>query len=390
MFGLEPRAGCGTNVSGELPMLDEEWRIGLVVGPSASGKTSLVREVYGEYLAMDDPWPDERAVIDAIGNLPTEKLVELFIAVGFGSPPAWVRPYHTLSGGERFRCDLARAIARAEVNQLPLVVIDEFTSTLDRRAARVVSAALAKGIRSGRIGCRLIAVTCHEDIAEWLVPDWVCELPLGQCRWRYLRRRPIDIEIRRTDRSAWPRFAPHHYLSGSLSPLAECYLATWQGEPVAFAATLPVIGRKNHRRFTRVVTLPAYQGIGIGSRLVECVAELHHERGHRVTLTTSHPAMIAHCNQSPRWKRKRVRKSPRVPSHFGRFATYRDSGSRVAVSFEFVKGESSKRGLATFSTSELTAGNQLSPKKLPVPICGTLELTLPQKGDIQVFRLRAN
>lgn len=334
MFGLEPQEVCG--VAGSLPTLAERWQIGLVVGPSASGKTSLVREMYGEYLAPAEPWPDDRAVIDAMGNLPTERLVDLFLSVGFGSPPAWVRPYQTLSGGEQLRCDGVRAIARSEVHQLPVVVIDEFTSLLDRRAAWAASLALAKGIRRGKLVPRLLAITCHSDVACWLEPDWVCELPSGECRWRSLRRPTIAIEVRGTDRSEWPRFAPHHYLSGSLSPLAECYLATWHGEPVAFAATLPVIGRVNHRRFTRIVTLPAYQGMGIGSRLVECVAERHQQRGHRVTLTTSHPAMIAHCSQSTRWLRTRVRKSPRTPSTFGRFATYRDSGTRVAVSFAFI------------------------------------------------------
>ena len=33
----------------------------------------------------------------------------------------------------------------------PLVVFDEFTSVVDRNVARVVSAAIAKGIRAGRI-----------------------------------------------------------------------------------------------------------------------------------------------------------------------------------------------------------------------------------------------
>src|SRR5690606_7324121 len=124
--------------------------------------------------------------IDAVGNLPTSRLVQLFTSVGFGSPPAWVRPHYTLSGGEQFRCEVVRAIARAETNHLPLVVIDEFTSTLDRHAACAASMALAKGVRSGRIAPRLMAVTCHDDIAEWLTPDWVCELPTGECHWRHL------------------------------------------------------------------------------------------------------------------------------------------------------------------------------------------------------------
>ena len=39
---------------------------------------------------------------------------------------------------------------------------------VDRNVARVVSAAVAKGIRAGQIGCRFVAVTCHYDVTEWL------------------------------------------------------------------------------------------------------------------------------------------------------------------------------------------------------------------------------
>ena len=59
-----------------------------------------------------------------------------------------------------------------------------------------------------------------------------------------------------------------------------------------FCATLPVITKKNHRRFTRIVTLPDYQGIGIGMRAVAAVAELHRAEGHRINVTSSHPALI--------------------------------------------------------------------------------------------------
>ena len=44
------------------------------------------------------------------------------------------------------------------------------------RVAKVGSAAVAKAIRSGKIACRFVAVTCHYDVTEWLAPDWVLEI----------------------------------------------------------------------------------------------------------------------------------------------------------------------------------------------------------------------
>ena len=47
--------------------------------------------------------------------------------------PAWLRPYRVLSNGERFRADLARIVCEAPKR----VVIDEFTSVVDRQIAKV-------------------------------------------------------------------------------------------------------------------------------------------------------------------------------------------------------------------------------------------------------------
>ena len=109
--------------------------------------------------------------------------------------------------------------------------------------------AIAKGIRRGNIPSRFIAVTCHYDVAEWLEADWVLDMATGTLQRRRLRRPPIELEIRRCRMAAWKLFARHHYLTGSLGAGSRCYLATWQGEPVAFVATLPVIAKKKPPAF---------------------------------------------------------------------------------------------------------------------------------------------
>ena len=365
----------------DVPPLGDEWRVGLIVGPSGSGKSTIAREIFGDRLYRCGAWPRDRAVVDCMGELPIKQIVRLFTAVGFGSPPSWIKPYHVLSNGEKFRCDLARALAkgvesgewRVESEELgirsgkagveeeelrvvrkgpesrpsphsplttlhsplPLVAFDEFTSVVDRNVARVASAAIAKAIRRGTIACRFAAVTCHYDVTEWLQPDWVIDMATAAFTRRCLQRPRIDLEIFRCRSRAWRLFARHHYMSGSLSPGAQCFLALWEKVPVAFCATVPLIAKKNRFRISRIVTLPDYQGVGIGTALMETVAELHRRQGHRVNCTASHPAVIAHWRKSPRWRAISVKKTG-SPSARHLIRAYRSSLGRAVVSAEYV------------------------------------------------------
>lgn len=339
MFDVALADRAAETFTAELPRDDEDWSIGLIVGPSGSGKTTLARAAFGDRFCVPGAWPTDRAVIDGFGDTPVRAVTELFTAVGFGSPPSWVKPYQVLSNGERFRCDLARALAsgcESTEGAAPLVVYDEFTSVVDRTVARVASAAIARSVRSGRLRRRFVAVSCHHDIAQWLEPDWVLDTATGRLTRRRLRRPPIEIEIRRCRLDAWRVFARHHYLTGSLAPQSVCYLATWNDEPVAFAALLPVIGRRGRRRFTRIVTLPDYQGIGVGMRTVEAVAGLQKEEGRRVNVTSSHPALIGHCRRSPLWRAIAVKKNGPSARRGASFARYRNSSGRAVVSFEYL------------------------------------------------------
>ena len=334
------------------------WRLGLIVGPSGSGKSTIARTLFGDCLDRPREWPTDRAVIDGFGDRPIREITQLLTAVGFSSPPSWIKPYHVLSNGEQFRCDLARALAGGGKDELPanasgnasapihhssfslhpspLVCFDEFTSVVDRTIARVISAAIATRIRAGQIACRFVAVTCHYDVAEWLEPDWILDMATATFSRRRLRRPPIRLGIFRCRRSAWRMFARHHYLSGALPSCVRCFLAVWDDAPVAFCATASLFGQKNRWRISRIVTLPDYQGIGIGMAVAEAVADLHAAEGHRLNITCSHPAVIAHCRRSPRWrtvgvKRTGSRNSKRLAD------TYRGSTGRAVVSFEYVK-----------------------------------------------------
>jgi len=70
-------------------------------------------------------------------------------------------------------------------------------------------------------------------------------------------------------------FRQYHYLSGSLAPTARCYTAVYKDNPVAFIAVIHVRMRTRYYRVSRLVVLPDYQGIGVGKRLLNFIAELY-------------------------------------------------------------------------------------------------------------------
>jgi len=285
----------------DAPFDQRPWQIGLIVGPSGSGKSSVARHLFGEALVEGYEWHPSRSVVDGFGDLPVRDVTAALSSVGFSSPPSWIKPYHVLSTGERFRATMARAL----VDTRELIVIDEFTSVVDRTVARIGSSAVAKAIRRTPTK-RFVAVSCHDDIVEWLQPDWILEPHVGGFHWRSPQRRPaIELEIVRVHHSAWRIFAPHHYLSASLHKSAACFVALYEGIPVAFDAWLPFVGRlkngRRGRRGHRTVCLPDYQGCGIGGALFTTLASAWAGLGYVALSRTGHPAEIAQRQRSPEW-----------------------------------------------------------------------------------------
>ncbi|MGH7138414.1 MAG: GNAT family N-acetyltransferase [Pirellulales bacterium] len=356
MFGLSIDGSCRETFSVDVPSLDEPWQIGAIVGPSGSGKTTVAHAAFGRYFAKPRRWPRDRAVIDCFGEDSIREITRLLSAVGLSSPPAWIKPYHVLSTGERFRCDLAWALARevqgprskvqsqtAPTLDLGLrtldlracALIDEFTSVVDRTTARFASAAVSRAIRSGSIACRLVAVTCHRDILRWLEPDWALDMGTGELTRGRLRRPPIRLRLVRGTRDAWPLFARHHYLDSDLPRGVTIYIGVIGGRPAAFCAWMALFGHRGVFRIARLVVLPEFQGVGIGGAVLRACCGLIRQQGRRATITTSHPAMIAHLRRSPDWQIRAVKplggNRSGIPS-----ANYRASTGRPVVSAEFV------------------------------------------------------
>jgi len=316
-----------------LPLDAKLWHIGLIVGPSGCGKSTIARQLFPELASRERQRPEDlqhNSILDAFpASMPAKDIVALLSAVGFASPPAWLRPFHVLSTGQQFRVTLALLLASTPPGER--IVFDEYSSVVDRTVAQIGSAALAKTVRQR--GQQFVAVTCHEDVEAWLQPDWTYR-PAENCfAWRSLRRRPaIALDLLRTSASAWPMYAPHHYLSHALAPSAVCFLATWRDRPVAFSAWLPLVGPgAKARREHRTVTLPDYQGVGIGNALSDFVASLWAGLGYRAFSSTTHPAMIRARLRSPNWH---MHRRPSFAST--REGRLRHATTRLTAGFRYV------------------------------------------------------
>ncbi len=308
LFDVQPDAGHKVEWHLDIPLEEKEWSIGLIVGPSGSGKSTIAKELFGAKVVTGFEWPADTCILDAFPEaMPTDTASGLLSSVGFGSVPEWLRPFHVLSTGQQFRATLARALAEND----GLVVVDEFTSVVDRQVAQICSAAVAKAVR--RMKRQFVAVTCHYDVEPWLDPDWVLDLGDAQrpFDWRSLQGRPpITLTLVRAIPKAWDHFSPHHYMSKDHPQGAICYVAFIGDEPVAWCSIAKDFLRaKSHPggwRLCRTVVLPQYQGIGIGMALRGYIAGCWKAMDQRVMTATAHRGIIKAMSRSPDWECSRA------------------------------------------------------------------------------------
>jgi ABC-type lipoprotein export system ATPase subunit len=147
--------------------LPKNFKIGVIVGSSGSGKSSMLKE-FG--IEENPIWDSNKSIISHFET--PEDGMDKLSSVGLNSVPSWYKPYHVLSNGEKFRADLARKI---KAN----AVIDEYTSVVDRNVAKAASVSLSRYIKNNDIQ-NVVLSTCHRDILDWLEPDWVIDTDSGE------------------------------------------------------------------------------------------------------------------------------------------------------------------------------------------------------------------
>lgn len=281
--------------------VDNNWQIGLIVGKSGTGKTTIAKQLFAESYITSFEYNAETVLDDMPKDASVEQITSAFNSVGFSSPPSWLKPYSVLSNGQKMRVDLARAI----LSEKDLFVFDEFTSVVDRNVAQIGSFAMQKAIR--KTNKKFIAVTCHFDVEDWLLPDWVFDtdtMTFRKCEGQKKNRPEIKFEIfSTTDKTIWKMFAKHHYLSHTHNNAASVYVATINDQIAGFLSVLhlPHSIAKNIKKVHRLVILPDYQGAGFGMKFLNEVGKYYIKNKYRFNIATSAPSLIYSLKKNNNW-----------------------------------------------------------------------------------------
>lgn len=304
LFNAE--SGCNFDLIIDGVDLSGDWNIGVVVGASGSGKTSIGKQLFGEnkIVNLSDGWDFDSPIIDEIdpyGDF--NKVTGLLSSVGLGDVPAWLRPFHVLSNGEQFRAGLARLIC----DKPEEAVVDEFTSVIDRQIAKIGAQAFQKAWRRENPTGKVVLLTPHYDILDWVQPDWVIDTTAKTFERGIPRQRPpIELEIRKVNGSYWRYFKPHYYLDLPMPIAAEYFVGMVDGELACHLAVCPWFHVGGYRA-TRLVTMPEWQGAGVGTRFLDAIAQYHMDgngrRGKKFPtyFHTSHPQLCSALRRSPKW-----------------------------------------------------------------------------------------
>lgn len=284
--------------------METPFNLGLIVGASGSGKTTLAKQMFGEDcfispLDMSKPiieqFPKEWSYDDCAAAL---------AGIGLTSVPCWIRPVYTLSNGQRARAEAALLMA----SDRPRIIIDEWTSVVDRTVAKAMSNCIQKYARKS--GKQIILLSCHYDVVEWLNPDFIVDCNKQSYEDRrsmvgsHTRSDRLRFDIRECGRGSWRYFSKYHYLSERLPGGRIFTFGLYHGEEQigfqCFAAY--IIG--DHKTFfsNRTVVHPDYVGLGLGMKLITESSKIMVERGYRVKAKFSSVPVYKAMNRDPLWR----------------------------------------------------------------------------------------
>ena len=291
--------------------VETEYNVGLIVGASGSGKTVLAKKIWGEncFYEINNL---NKAVIDLFPeNTSYNERASILTGVGLSSVPCWLKPLKVLSNGQR-----ARAQAGLALFYKDNPVIDEWTSVVDRTTAKIMSHCVQKMAR--RNNKKIVLISCHYDITEWLKPDWVIDCnDINYYDYRGLlwqRKEKLTFNIRKTTREPWKYFSKYHYLTSKL-PNGTPFIfgLFYKDKQIGFQSFSTYVPTAKEKipivHSSRVAIHPDYIGLGLGAKLTtECARIIKNKHKYRVFHKASSISMKISLEKLPHiWKKKHTK-----------------------------------------------------------------------------------
>jgi ABC-type transport system involved in cytochrome c biogenesis ATPase subunit len=285
--------------------LETRFNVGLIVGASGSGKTTLARTIYGRDFEQIILKPELPVIEQFPKEWTYDECASALSGMGLTSVPCWIRPAYTLSNGQRARAEAALQLALADQST---VVIDEWTSVVDRTVAKVMSHCVQKHAR--RNNKRIVLLSCHYDVIDWLNPDWIIDCN----KQEYLDRRSMVGAFERTDRlrfdikpcskDTWKYYSKYHYLSDRLPGGKIFTYGLYHGaEQVGFQCFAAyIIGDQNTYFSNRTVIHPDYAGLGLGIQLINETSKDMVRKGYAVRAKFSSTPIYRSMLKQEHWK----------------------------------------------------------------------------------------
>ncbi|WP_353077377.1 GNAT family N-acetyltransferase [Flavobacterium sp.] len=298
-FDIQNKNESNVIIEANLEHLPKEWNIGVVYGGSGTGKTTILKNYFKKEMDKSH-FDNSKSLISNFDWLEPKEATFLLSSMGLSSVPTWLRPFNTLSNGEQYRANLAYIVGSAKENEV--ILIDEYTSVVDRDVAKAMSNALQKYIR--KTNKKIVLASCHFDIMEWLQPDWIYSPSKGRLEIASQLRQPeIKLQIVRCRYETWKLFKQHHYLTEDLNKAATNYLVLWNDAPICFIGVLPFpgVGDEKTRRISRIVVLPDFQGLGLGKNILNYISSLYAKEKSTMYIRTMSPALGLALAKDKNW-----------------------------------------------------------------------------------------
>ena len=384
----------------------KDWKLGVIWGPSGSGKSVTLRRLPRLSAQPDATWGGQRSVIAVLGG--DDRARKRARAAGL-SKAEWDLQYYQLSAGEQAAACLAHALQPFDNNMRCVVAVDEAFSFDDPETARLSAHRLRHFLTTEgkRTQLVLAGAAIDEALLAILQPDWIFNpskpasapdaLRVFQGRLdrpadavelsaRVLPPTPAELfrrfafigtarRCKHADwRTAWDAVKRFHYLS-TVFPRNSVYnifllRCDATQELVGFAAYGAFFGKRSatdKRKLyqeRRLVVPSAWQGMKLGPRLSEALAAFITGGGAtdgapaRYSSVTANKALGTQRSASGLWKANATNAKMSTGGAHGKKTKQR----YVQYSHEFIGGAGAAGGGAAPASASRAAPPASAPR----------------------------